>query len=269
MAAAAAGLAAASLAGCSWDEAKFRQSATVEAPHVTGSGVRVETHNGEVLVRRAGEAGGDGEVSITANLRMRTQERLEQVTVVANRDGEGVLEIKALPPEGGWKSSEGCGFEVLVPEAGPVEVTTGNGRVGVEGMSGLAKLKSSNGRIKVLDHDGEVRASTSNGRIEVEGATGAVEARTSNGRVSVSLADSAIGPVVIRTSNGAVSFEYGPAFAGVLDISTSNGSLSLPESGDVKIVKRGRRSATIEVGGMGPESEIRTSNGSVTVKGRE
>lgn len=255
-------------AGCSWGEAAFKQTTTVNAPHVGGSALSVEAHNGAIAVHRA--AGSD--VSITATLRMRTEERLGQATLVANRNAEGVLEISARPPEGGWKGGEGCAFEIVVPDAEGIRARSSNGRIEIGGLSGLADLSTSNGRIIVNGHEGELRARTSNGRIVAEGVSGPVDADTSNGAVTVRLTHDAAGPVKIHTSNGAVVLALGRGFAGDLDIQTSNGSISVPDSdGAVRVSARklSRGSASLRVGDGGGESSIRTSNGSVTVTAGE
>jgi len=265
--AAAVGLVAAGLlaSGCSWSEPMFEQSTTAKAPHVAGSGIKVVARNGSVSVAQAAGT----EVSITANLKMRSQERLGQVTVVANRDAAGVLVISATPPADGWRGNEGCGFDVIVPEAVGVEVQTSNGRIEVGGLAGAAKLESSNGRITVERHAGDVVAKTSNGRITLNLVAGTVDAHSSNGSITVSLADAAPGPVKIRTSNGTVNLEMGKGFKGTLDIDTSNGSVQVPSAQGVKVTKRGKKSATLVVGEGGGQSQIKTSNGSVTVTVRE
>lgn len=258
------------ISGCMWERAKFRQTTNVTAPHVASSGLKVRTRNGSVQVHKAPTA--DGQVSIAATLYMVSPERLSQATIVANRSSAGVLEISAKPPEGGWRSSEGCSFEIVVPDAAGVELSTGNGALEIEGLSGSAKLDTSNGAITVRDHDGPVVAETSNGRIEATDVGGSIDARTSNGSVTVRLGDRSVGPAKIRTSNGSVTVELSAAFRGALDVSTSNGSVRMPSSAPAGVDKftsrANRRSAHLQVGDGGPASSIDTSNGSVTVKFR-
>jgi hypothetical protein len=251
------------LGGCGFGTARFQQTSNVSAPHASGGPIKVTSRNGAIAVKRGAVA----DVAITATLRMTTQERIAQATISANRNAEGVLEITALPPTGGWRSSEGCSFEVLVPEAVPVDLNTGNGAIEIAGLAGVAKLRTSNGAIRVSDHNGELDAKTSNGRIEADGVAGKITARSSNGRIV--LRQTAGAPVEANTSNGAVSVELAESFRGVLDIGTSNGSISLPgtaPSGVARFLsesRRGRAKLTVD---DGPTSTIRTSNGSVTVR---
>lgn len=259
-------LAAAISGGCiAWDDAKFEQTTTLSAPHRAGSGLRVKAHNGSVTVRKSPGS----EVSITAHLKMTTEERLGQVTLVANRDSAGVLDIYAEPPEGHWKGSEGCAFEITLPEAVGVEIHSDNGRIEIGGLAGAANLETSNGRIVVQGHDGDLKAETSNGKVEAEGVTGPADVRTSNGSVTLRLADANPGPVTIRTSNGAVELMVGSGFRGDLSVDTSNGSIRVPESAEgVRVRGMDRHSARLTFGDGGKGSSIQTSNGSVTVERR-
>lgn len=249
--------------GCVWDEASVVQTTTLSAPYTEGTGLRVEARNGSVSVREgAGE-----EIVVAATLKMKTQERVGQVTLVADQNDDGVLMVYAKPPPGGWKSSEGCSFDVTVPSPMPVDLRTGNGAVECAGMRGEGVFETSNGSVTVLGHDGPVRARTSNGRVEVLDVAGPIEARTSNGNVVVRLAKENAGPVRIATSNGSVTLDLGPAFRGEMTVRTSNGSVRIPAERDgVDIVKRGKRSATVRFGDGGEASSVSTSNGSVTVR---
>jgi len=254
-------------AGCAWDSARFVQTAHVTAPSVAGAGLKVDTRNGSILVHKAGTA--DGQVSISAELRMTTQERLDQSTIMANRNASGVLEVSATPPAGGWRSSEGCSFDITMPDVSGVELRTTNGKIRIEDLSGRAVLETSNGSITVLNHAGDLDAETSNGRIEATGVAGAVSVRSSNGGITVGVAETATGPIKVRTSNGAVTLNLPAAYRGTLDIQTSNGSIHLPSSAPAGVTRFMTRndghSAQMAVGESGPASEVRTSNGSVKV----
>jgi DUF4097 and DUF4098 domain-containing protein YvlB len=248
--------------GCAgWDEARFKQTTTIPPPKGEVRALDVQTRNGAVEVH----SGGD--LAITATLRMVSEERLGQATLVADLGNDGLLVVRAEPPPGGWKSSEGCAFDVTVPRGVPAELKTANGEITCRGMSGRGVFQTSNGAVTVLDHDGPVKADTSNGRIEVERNSGPVEAHTSNGSITVRLGAASPGPVRLRTSNGAVTLQFGDAFRGDLGIHTSNGSIHLPSGHDgVSIERDGRHNARLRVGKGGEDSEIETSNGSVTVK---
>ncbi|MBC7834986.1 MAG: DUF4097 family beta strand repeat protein [Phycisphaerales bacterium] len=272
----------ATMNGCVLGQANERESRASTTAHQTGTALDVSTRNGKVIIAKADVS----EVSVVAELRMQTKDRLADVTVVTSRGPDGVLVVKAEPPEGGWKNSEGCGFTITVPDAAGVKVRTGNGEVRLQDLDGPADLQTSNGKITVLGHRGDVTADTSNGAIEIEGASGRVEADTSNGKIAIRLADESTGPVIAESSNGAITVEVGQAFRGRLSARTSNGGIDLPSGSEsmggtpLRVVSRSKSEATVEVGaaetaasGAKPappprESRIRTSNGHVTVKVR-
>lgn len=237
------------------------KAATVSAPHEAAKGLEVHARNGSVLIKPS--SGGD--VSVTATLRMLSDERLADTTIAANRQADGTLLIEARPPGGKWESSEGCSFEIALPDASGVKAISDNGRIELQGMSGEATLTTSNGAVTSRDHRGPVHASTSNGSVKVEAAHGPVEARSSNGAITVTLADDSPGPVAAKTSNGSIEIHLGAAYKGTLDVSNSNGSVKCPEGTGIQVRRSGKHAATVTVGDGGPTSEVRTSNGAITV----
>lgn len=253
------------------------ETRTVAVEHRSGP-IDVATENGAVFVRARP---GASEVTINAEVRARTQERLAQTVVIAERTGEGALRLRVRWPEERRYGNEGVSFDIALPDATGATIDTKNGRIEIAGLSGEARLTTSNGRIVVDGHDGPLFATTSNGRIEVEDIRGGATLRTSNGRV---VAEGVRGPVDVRTSNGAVEIELHPDGPGPVQVSTSNGSISLEagkglaatlelsSSNGKIVVRRGvetmefRKTARVEINGGGPTGTLSTSNGSITVK---
>lgn len=257
----AAGLA---LFGCTNFLPVKEQVTTITVPHSSGGGLDVTTRNGVIIVRAEPRA----DVQIIATLRMTTDDRLAGTTITANRDAAGTLLVAATPPGGTWMGSEGCGFEITMPDVRGITARSSNGRIEVSGTAGDADLRTSNGAIIVKKHAGKVSADTSNGRIELSDVSGPVTADTSNGAVRVSLSPQNAGPVDIDTSNGSVTLEIGAAFAGTITASTSNGSVRGPTQGPSTFAfeKSGRSKATLRVGTGGESSAIRSSNGGITIR---
>ncbi|MEC9373910.1 MAG: hypothetical protein VYC34_08700, partial [Planctomycetota bacterium] len=98
--------------GCDY-EARFKETRVLSVPHVPAQGVDVETANGRVTIERVERE----DVSITAHIAARTQERLDLTTVIAERDPDGVLAIRVEWPEGRRLNSEKAAFEIEVPDA--------------------------------------------------------------------------------------------------------------------------------------------------------
>lgn len=269
------------LASCgTWvQKARFSETRRLEVDHVAGSGLDVQSRNGGVAVRVA-----DVEtVHIDATIRALTAERLEATEVLASRDEGGTLLLRVAWPEGQRQPNEGVSFDIRVPDASGVTIDTGNGPIVLEGTAGAASLHTSNGRIEVAGHDGplmarssngrltlsaitgEIDVETSNGRIEIEGARGPVGARTSNGRISLGFDERGVGPLRLRTSNGSVVVRLPRGFAGTLRAQTSNGGVHLDGLDAGALVSSGRGHAVLGFGD-GEDSEIRTSNGGVTIR---
>jgi len=253
-----------SLGGCVVIDTK-EQVKTFPVPYIAGSPVNVKAHNGHIKVKKAAGA----EVQVIATLRMQSDERLNATVISANRDGKGTLVIVATPPDNKWLSSEGCAFDITVPDAVGVTLTSDNGRIEATGLAGAAELKTSNGAIVIQSHDGPVTAESRNGRVEVSSAAGPVRCSTSNGAVKVSLGPSNSGPVQIDTSNGAISLALSRSFAGTISASTSNGSISTPDiesrHPSIDVNRVGARKASVKVGPGGTTSTLSTSNGSISI----
>ncbi len=266
-----------------WGES-VKETRVLTVAAVAGKPIDVKSKNGGVTIKATKRS----DVQITAKLQGKSQERLETVKVVAERQADGTLRIRPVWPEGesawGWNSAsqnDGCTFDIEVPDAAGVKVQTSNGGVTLNGLSGAAALSSSNGGVHVNEHAGDLTIDTSNGGVHVDGIDGALKVDTSNGSVEakdvlgpvtvetsnagvdVELAKDNAGPVHISSSNGGVDLTVGPAFKGTLVVDTSNGKVSVP-SALGKVVKQSKTSATVEVG-EGPKSVVDTSNGSVTV----
>lgn len=257
-------LAGLALSGCTNLIPVKEQVTTVTVPHSSGGGLDVTSRNGFIIVRSSPRA----DIQIIATLRMTTDDRLAGTIISANRDSTGTLIIAATPPGGTWLRSEGCGFDVTMPEVTGVAARSSNGRIEITGTSGSADLQTSNGAIIVNQHAGNIKAKTSNGRVEITDVSGTVKADTSNGAVRVTLSSQSAGPVDIDTSNGAVTLQLGASFAGTVSASTSNGSITGPKQGSTSFAfeKTGRSKARLRVGSGGEASTIRSSNGSITIR---
>ena len=167
--------------------------------------------------------------------------------------------------------------------AGEVRAQTRGGSIAVEGATGEAVLRTSGGSIRVEDVSGRLEANTSGGSIEARNVDGRIEARTSGG--SIDLRDVA-GPVEARTSGGTVRARFTRAPEGSLQTSGGNVEVSFPRNAGVDLDARtsgGRvdvdASILLEDGtatrtevrgrinGGGPSLTLRTSGGSIRVRG--
>jgi DUF4097 and DUF4098 domain-containing protein YvlB len=257
------------------------QSRSTSAAHQAGSALRVRTGNGSVNVARSsGE-----QVSIRADIRAVSLERLEAVKIVATHNTGGTLDIRAEWPDGGPRGMEGCSFTIGIPDANGVDIETSNGSITVEYLGGEGVFRTRNGGIDVRTHGGIVRADTtngkirltdvrgnivahgSNGRIGVERCLGSVDAQTTNGGIDLSQMPEGHGPLQLSTTNGSISAELGKAFRGALRMRTVNGHVDFNTPVGVRVVSRNRTAGEVVIGASadGPASSIKTTNGNVDV----
>ncbi len=270
------------LVGCGYQSAKFKRSDTVIETHVAASPLHVQVANGSISVI----AGGTDSVTIDAEIKATTQERLDNTRLVVTRTADQTLDIGVAWPDGKRLGSEGCSLTITMPDATLVDLQTSNGRLTVTGVGTEAKLHTSNGRLTVSDVNGPIDAKTSNGRISftniggsisvdtsngdinMTDVAGPIDADTSNGSIKIRLTDDATGPIVVDSSNGSATLEVGSSFQGNLRLSTSNGKAVVADGVHAESVDVGKRSRTLQFGGEG-SSKLSTSNGSITVKPRQ
>jgi hypothetical protein len=280
--------AALSLAGCVLGPVHVeRETRLMQVDHTPSSALVVRTENGKVEVV-ADPAASD--ISITAELRAQTLDRLERTTVSAVRTQDGTLRIGVDWADGKPLNSEGCSFDIVVPDSRGVDIGTNNGTILITGLAGDALLRTSNGAITangqagnvradtsngaitVTDPQGSVAADTSNGAIEVRNAPSSVIAESSNGRIVIMLAEDAPGPVTAATSNGRIELGVGRGFVGRLTVRTSNGRVSADQGLGARTGMRNitirKNSGTFEFGTGGTDSTCTTSNGAIDVRPR-
>ncbi len=196
----------------------------------------------------------------------------------------------------------GLRFEIRVPTETSVDLETSGGRIEVEGLEGEVLLDTSGGRIEIYDVRGDVDAHTSGGPITAEEIVGSLRAHTSGGSISVErvtgdvFANTSGGSVVLeeigghaeaKSSGGSISvrFSAGNGEGGTLstsggtvtayvdetvsldiDASTTGGRVTL----DVPVAVRGavsKRSVQGELNGGGPTLRMRSSGGSIRLRG--
>lgn len=259
-------------------------SQTAQLAATTASGLKVATANGTITVIRAGNAG----VSTIGTIRAESQARLDNTRVLTTMGEDGIISVQVLWPEGKRQPREGADLTITLPESittlSLVEITSSNGSVTLERLSGPTTIDTSNGEILVTSHEGEINARTSNAKVTVQRVNGPVTLKTSNGAIvavdiagtvnadssngdiKVTLADQATGPITLKTSNGSIDVTLSSAFAGMLSVDTSNGSITFPRERGGWRMRKGDTEGAIMSAAPGPESSARTSNGSITVR---
>ncbi len=230
-------------------------------PGVNAGVFDISSGNGSITV----EPSTDGTLSVTAEIRATTPERLDACSLSVVPSSGGGLMIRVIWPDGAPYGQEGASITVKAPVRTGLTLETSNGEINATAVTGTVKARTGNGKISINTVGGAVDARTSNGGVVISSAMAAVTADTSNGVVTVTMGDNATGPCNISTSNGGVKLSIGPGMSGTATMKTSNGSITV---GGQPFDKQtlNKSSASVEFGAAGgPASSIRTSNGTIEV----
>jgi hypothetical protein len=141
-------------------------------------------------------------------------------------------------------------YELRLPPGVRASLTTENGDVRVEGLSGA------------------ITASTTNGRVVGRALSGGLEARTVNGGIDVAF-DGLASDTHLATVNGGIRVLVGPGVRATLDASAVNGGVSVDEALSFDAGTRDRTHLTGRLNDGGPALRLETINGAVRVTGRE
>lgn len=222
-----------------------------------GDALTIRGVNGEIVARRSS---GD-RIRVTAEKTSRDDDP-DTVDIEVIEDSEGVL-ICAVYPNRRERRPNRCArgddyrmdvndndvkvaFLVEVPDGVDLDAITVNGEVRATGLTG------------------RVRAVTVNGQIEVE-SRGVVSATTVNGSIEARMGTEPNGRLRFNTVNGSIDLTLPAGTDADVDISTVNGRIET----EFPLTIRGRwgpRSASGEIGSGGPEIELSTVNGGITLR---
>jgi hypothetical protein len=239
---------------------------------VTGTPrVRVETFDGPVYVHAWDKA----EVSYTATKRASDDREMQGITLSAHGSGSEVTlradfdksHARVFEQRDGrvisFSSNASTEFDVYVPRNATLVVSTGDGRVRVEGVGGELDVRSGDGAIDVTGARGRLRAETGDGRILVEGFDGDAEARTGDGRITL---DGNFRTLAAHTGDGTISLSVPDGTNATVETdaeSVFNDGVAVAESqsGEAR-VRRWR------IGGGGQVFTLRTGDGHVILRRR-
>lgn len=251
--------------------------------------VTVDSFAGSIRV----QTGDHGRVQVVAERRGLEERDLENISVEATRQDDGVhITARSESPRRGrhWVQ-----LTVTVPPGTPTRLRTRGGSVKVDGTgaevnahtsggsikttgtSGAAELETAGGGIRVDDHGGPVRAVTIGGGVRLAGHLLGVDTTTIGGSIRI---DGAYGPVAASTKGG--SIQVSGRLTGSSSLDTAGGSIrvALDTNANLEVDLRGD-SVTSELGdlegskghrhgivGDGSEGKLvaRTVAGSVSIR---
>lgn len=247
-------------AGCDIAMADYREQETAEwrKSYELQPGGRVEVSNVNGKIQVLPSEGNTVEVFAKkigkASSKDLAKQAMDRIQIVDSSSGDVIkVETKVDRSNGGGLFSHSQAqveYTVRVPARADVKVTTVNGGVEVEGITGRVDAESTNGAVVARDVSGQIEASTTNGGVDVQLAAvpeGGVKLECTNGGIELSLPSDAKATISARVSNGGIDAEG-------LNITTRGES--------------SRRRLDGDLNGGGPRIEIEGTNGGISIRAR-
>jgi DUF4097 and DUF4098 domain-containing protein YvlB len=186
-----------------------------------------------------------------------------------NRSAGRITTYGPSTTDGNWQVY----FIVRAPRNANLDLTTKNGPISVEGITGNTKLRATNGPLSLKDVGGLVDAHTQNGPISFSGRGGDVKLTAQNGPISLELTgDSWNGQAIeAKTVNGPLSLNIPENYRSGVKLQTSgHAPLSCRLDSCRNLVtdaRDGSSSRTLQLSGSGDTVRVSTSNGPVSISG--
>lgn len=156
--------------------------------------VNISTFDGEVTVRGWDKS----EVQYTATSRADGEDALKQLSILTEQQGQNIL----ISARNDHHRHASVAFEVFVPRQSAVHVSSGDGAVTLDGVSGEITIRSGDGAIGVSNSGGQLQVNTGDGTIQISKFDGQVDARTGDGAIAL---DGNFKALSARTGDGEIS----------------------------------------------------------------
>ncbi|HEX8921396.1 MAG TPA: DUF4097 family beta strand repeat-containing protein, partial [Pyrinomonadaceae bacterium] len=171
---------------------------------VTGTPqVSLHTFDGYITVRGWDKQ----EVQLTISKRAASEQQMRGLRLRTEQNNGNVVFTASFDPAF-ERREKGVNFpnalvnlEVYVPRNSMVRLSSGDGRLELDGVNGTLDLNTGDGWIDVRNARGRLSAKTGDGRIQVENFDGDVEARTGDGRIVL---DGKFAQLAARTGSGSI-----------------------------------------------------------------
>lgn len=183
-------------------------------------------------------------------------------TTVAVTSGSGSVTVTGV--SGPVKANSGSGNVSATGIGGDVDARTGSGNITVKDVKKGASLSTGSGNIAaVLTGAGDVKADTGSGDIKLTGVHGLLAASTGSGSIGVE--GTPTGDWKVSAASGNVSIVVPSEQGFTLDASTASGSLDIASPLTVQgRIDRRRVQGTVR--GGGPTLRLSTASGDIAVR---
>jgi DUF4097 and DUF4098 domain-containing protein YvlB len=223
---------------------------------VTGmANINLSTYDGNIVVHGWDKA----EVKYTATMSGRDETEARTVRIETEQRGSEVS-IIARSDEMHQGSAS---LEVFVPRNSSVHVSSDDGSLSLQGVTGELTLRTDDGNVEVSDSKGQLTANTGDGSIEITKFDGQVEARTGDGPISL---DGSFTGLKARTGDGPISLSVAQDSNFTLETNTEEiSNEGMPISEDIAPTKRAKR---WKVGRGGSIFVLGTGDGTILLRAR-
>lgn len=222
------------------------------APRIT-----LSTFDGQVTVR-----GWDkNEVTYNATKGAADEEALKQISIQAQQQGDAISITTINPDEVNGRVN----FDVYVPRQATLHVSSGDGALNLDGVTGQITLRSGDGPIDVANGGGQLQVNTGDGVIRVIKFEGQVDARTGDGAIAL---DGNFNAVSARTGDGEISLTVpaGSSFTIETNSMEDLGNEGFVINEDITPSPRVKR---WKIGNGGKVFVLRTGDGKILLRPRQ
>ena len=156
--------------------------------------ITINTFDGRVTVHGWDKP----EVTYTAIKGSPDEESLKGISIEAQQQGEAI----SIIAQNNEQENGSVHFDVYVPRQSSLHVSSGDGALNLDGVTGQLTLRSGDGPIEVANGGGQLQVNTGDGVIRVIKFDGQVDARTGDGAIAL---DGNFNSLSARTGDGTIS----------------------------------------------------------------
>jgi DUF4097 and DUF4098 domain-containing protein YvlB len=222
------------------------------APRVT-----LSTFDGQVTIRGWDKP----EVTYNATKGAAEEETLKEISIQSQQQGD-TISINTINPD---DRNGRVNFEVYVPRQSTLHVSSGDGALNLDGVTGQITLRSGDGPIEVANSGGQLQLNTGDGGIRVIKFDGEVDARTGDGAIAL---DGNFNAVSAKTGDGTISLTVpaGSSFTIETNSMEELGNEGFVVNEDINPSPRVKR---WRVGNGGRVFILRTGDGKILLRPRQ
>jgi len=219
--------------------------------------VNISTFDGNVTVHGWDKP----EVQYTAMSAAEDDESLKQIDIITEQNGQ----VIAITARNDNERNATVAFDVFVPRQSAVHVSSGDGGVSLDGVSGEITLRSGDGAIQVSNSGGQLQVNTGDGTIQISKFDGQVDARTGDGAIAL---DGIFKALSARTGDGEITLTVPAGSSFTIETNlpqeiNNEGGFTVAED-----VTRSPRLKRWKIGNGGQVFILRTGDGQILLRPR-